>query len=76
MCLGNHEFDDGPKVLAKYLEKAGISVVAANLDFKNEIELQKSNYLTKSIVKEINGQKIGIVGYLTPETKVKLINFA
>jgi 2',3'-cyclic-nucleotide 2'-phosphodiesterase (5'-nucleotidase family) len=35
-----------------------------------------SNYIKKSVVVEVNDRKIGIVGYVTPETAVSLEKFA
>ncbi|XP_001600210.1 protein 5NUC [Nasonia vitripennis] len=68
--LGNHEFDDGPKGLAPLLNNASFPIVAANLDFSELPILQKTRQLKKSVILEASGRKIGVVGYLTPETKV------
>lgn len=68
--LGNHEFDDGPKGLAPFLNEASFPVVAANLDLSEVPILQNTRQLKKSVVLEANGRKIGVVGYLTPDTKV------
>lgn len=67
MSLGNHEFDDGVNSLKSYLENITIPTVAANLDLTNAPDLQLP-ILTKSKVLHIGGKKIGIVGYVTPET--------
>lgn len=40
-------------------------MVAANLNFSYEPSLQK---IKKSVILERSGRKIGIIGYLTPET--------
>lgn len=71
VCLGNHEFDDGPKNLAPFLKKmneSSVTVVGTNTDFSNDTDLKKYN-LVKSAVKEINGTKIGILGAVIPSTK-------
>ncbi|XP_049267420.1 snake venom 5'-nucleotidase-like [Rhipicephalus sanguineus] len=71
VCLGNHEFDDGPKGLAPFLlrmQAANISVINTNADFSKEDAL-KNITLPKSVTKIINGTKIGIVGAVLHETR-------
>lgn len=67
--LGNHEFDDGVATLSRYLQHINIPVVSCNLNFTYEKSLQLP-ILTPSKVLEINEKKIGVIGYLLPETKV------
>ncbi|KAL3186915.1 hypothetical protein MRX96_004724 [Rhipicephalus microplus] len=70
-CLGNHEFDDGPKGLAPFLlrmQAANVSVINTNADFSNEDAL-KNITLPKSVTVTINGTKIGIVGAVLHETR-------
>ena len=48
-------------------------VLAANIDSSNEPRLQGK--IPKSIVLQVGGKSIGIIGYLTTETSVlKLLN--
>uniref|UniRef100_A0A131Z6S1 5'-nucleotidase n=1 Tax=Rhipicephalus appendiculatus TaxID=34631 RepID=A0A131Z6S1_RHIAP len=71
LCLGNHEFDDGPKGLAPFLrhmQEVNISVINTNANFSNEAEL-KDIQLPKSVTKTINGTTIGIVGAVLHETR-------
>uniref|UniRef100_A0A0C9RNV9 5'-nucleotidase n=1 Tax=Fopius arisanus TaxID=64838 RepID=A0A0C9RNV9_9HYME len=68
ISLGNHEFDDGPDGLTPFLNATTFPVLASNLDLSKEPELAASP-LKKSIVLTVSGRKIGIIGYLTPETK-------
>ncbi|XP_077553629.1 protein 5NUC-like [Haemaphysalis longicornis] len=71
VCLGNHEFDDGPKNLAPFLRKmkeSHVTVVGTNTDFSNDSYLKEYN-LVKSVVTEIRGRKIGILGAVIPSTK-------
>ncbi|KAJ3645426.1 hypothetical protein Zmor_023085 [Zophobas morio] len=63
--LGNHEFDFGVSALAPFVEAAEFPLVAANLNFEKEPSLNKVN---KSVVLEVAGRKVGIVGHLTPDT--------
>lgn len=66
VTLGNHEFDDGESALVPYLDKAKFPVVSANV-----VPNDKSGAAGKikpSIVLEVGGQKIGIVGAVTNDT--------
>jgi len=71
-CLGNHEFDDGVEDVALFIRNITIPVVACNLDLTNEPLLVDEPNLMKSKVLTLNGRKIGIIGYLTPETAVSI----
>ncbi|TXH85370.1 MAG: LysM peptidoglycan-binding domain-containing protein [Rhizobium sp.] len=66
MTVGNHEFDDGEGPLAAFLDKAQFPVVTANLVVDDQSKL--GDRIKKSIVLDIGGQKIGIVGAVTTET--------
>lgn len=68
--LGNHEFDDGVEDVRSFLHNITVPVVASNLDLSDEPSLADEPNLVKSKVLTIKGRKIGIVGYLTPETAV------
>ncbi|XP_034235169.1 snake venom 5'-nucleotidase-like isoform X2 [Thrips palmi] len=72
VTLGNHEFDDHVKGLVPFVEQVTVPLVVANLDYSQEptlAALETSGKLKKSVVLERGGYKIGIIGYLTPETK-------
>lgn len=51
-----------------YINAAKFPIVAANLDFSKEPKLEATN-VTKSVVLTVAGRKIGVIGYLTPETE-------
>uniref|UniRef100_A0A6B0VD40 5'-nucleotidase n=1 Tax=Ixodes ricinus TaxID=34613 RepID=A0A6B0VD40_IXORI len=71
VCLGNHEFDDGPKGLAPFLESmkaANISVVSTNTNFSLEPDL-KDKPIERSVIIEVNQRKVGIIGAVLPQTK-------
>ncbi|CAH1711678.1 protein 5NUC-like isoform X2 [Aphis gossypii] len=70
MSLGNHEFDDGVEDIAHFIRNINVPVVASNLDLTYEPSLVNEPNLMKSKVLVVNGRKIGIIGYLTPETEV------
>ncbi|XP_077538587.1 protein 5NUC-like isoform X2 [Haemaphysalis longicornis] len=68
--IGVHEFDRGPGDLQIYLQemvKAGVPVLMCNGDVRGEKEI--ANDATKpSIVLQRGGRRIGIIGYINPET--------
>ncbi|KAL3883275.1 hypothetical protein ACJMK2_029558 [Sinanodonta woodiana] len=66
MCIGNHEFDLEVPGLANFLKNITIPVVNANIDVSGEPRLQ--GLFNKSVVLNVNGTRIGIVGYITEET--------
>ncbi len=57
---GNHEFDDGDVHLAAYLDKLDSDIVAANVvpDSGNVLAGKWTPY----IIREINGERVGIIG--------------
>ncbi|CAN7981922.1 unnamed protein product [Ixodes pacificus] len=70
VCLGNHEFDDGPEGLAPFLKRmvdANVTVLATNLDTSKE-PLLNGTELKKSIIYEVEKLKIGVMGVVTKET--------
>ncbi|XP_070392059.1 snake venom 5'-nucleotidase-like [Dermacentor albipictus] len=70
-CLGNHEFDDGPKNLAPFLKKmneSNVTIVGTYTDFSKDEDLQHYN-LPKHVITTINNRTIGILGAVIPSTK-------
>ncbi len=84
MTFGNHEFDLGStpekhKGLADFIAGANFPFVSANIDFsadkdladlyKKEISGQpKDGTIYEGLIKEIDGEKVGIFGLTTEET--------
>jgi 5'-nucleotidase len=69
--IGNHEFDDGAENLAKQLKNAKFAVINANIDASANPALQAT--FQPSVVKVINGQRVGFVGGIVPNlTEVSL----
>lgn len=72
LVLGNHDFDFGPDVLARFIRSFGRSkapFLSANLSFRNEPAMQAlvdSGRVRSHIVVRKGGQRIGIVGATTP----------
>lgn len=69
MTVGNHEFDDGPEVLAAFMAAVDFPVLMSNADVSAEPLLAST--LAKSTVIERRGEKIGLIG-LTPEDTPEL----
>lgn len=66
MAVGNHEFDDGPKGLADFVEKAKFPVISGNIDVSSEPLLKGK--IAGTLVVERGGEKIGIVSTLATDT--------
>lgn len=66
--LGNHEFDTGVSGVVEYVNKVEFPIVAANLEVLSDPKLWRAKNLYNSTVLEVNNTKIGIIGYITPET--------
>ena len=64
MTVGNHEFDDGPEVLASFMSAVNFPILMSNADVSSEPLL--ADKLAKFTVIERGGEKIGLIG-LTPE---------
>lgn len=69
ISLGNHEFDKNVEGLIPFLNAVNFPVLVCNLNLKNEPELAATKKLSNSTILEVNGVKIGVIGYLTPDTK-------
>ncbi|WP_137127704.1 bifunctional UDP-sugar hydrolase/5'-nucleotidase [Roseomonas sp. HF4] len=66
MTLGNHEFDNGPEVLARFAEGAGFPILAANIDARAEPLL--SGRIRPFWETTKADARIAFVGVITPET--------
>lgn len=72
--LGNHEFDNGVSGLTPFIQNLTTPVLAANLKLKNVPELAAQANLRKSVVFNVSDVAVGVIGYLTPETKVLAVH--
>ena len=77
--FGNHEFDMGTETLLPFVQNAQFPFVSANVDFSEDSlmkGLQNNTYSSRphngkiydGIIKNINGEKVGIFGLTTAET--------
>ena len=69
MTVGNHEFDDGPEVLAGFMDTINFPILMSNADVSGEPLL--AGKLAKSTIIERGGEKIGLIG-LTPQNTDEL----
>ena len=66
--LGNHEFDEGIEGLLPFLEAANFPVLVSNM--QTDREPQMTGKTSKSLVTQVGGHQIGIIGYIFPDTTV------
>ncbi|MFJ8235946.1 5'-nucleotidase C-terminal domain-containing protein [Ureibacillus sp. NPDC094379] len=85
MTFGNHEFDagstpEGHQALVDFIEAANFPFVSSNVDFSKDSKFTglfsdlvssdpTNGKIYSGIVKEINGEKVGIFGLTTEETR-------
>lgn len=84
MTFGNHEFDlgsspEGHAALAKFVKGADFPLLSANLDFSKDslfdgLQIKtvtkdfEKGKIYNGIIKEVDGEKVGIFGLTTEET--------
>jgi 5''-nucleotidase/2'',3''-cyclic phosphodiesterase and related esterases len=66
VATGNHEFDDGPEEFMKFIEAADFPIIGGNFDVTRDPNL--AGKIKGSIVIEIGGEKIGIIGATAEDT--------
>ncbi|MDG4649691.1 5'-nucleotidase C-terminal domain-containing protein [Roseibacterium sp. SDUM158017] len=66
MAVGNHEFDDGPDNLLRFLDTVEFPVVSGNLDLSMNDALDAE--VEDTVVLEVNGVQVGIVSALATDT--------
>lgn len=66
MCLGNHEFDEGPQWLLEALKSVKFDVVNCNVVFGDSYR-NAAGRVKPYVIKEVGGLRIAIIGALTKE---------
>ena len=66
MTVGNHEFDDGEDALVPFLEMVEFPVLSANVS--PNAQSRVGDMIKPSVVLDVGGEKIGIVGAVTNDT--------
>ena len=73
LAIGNHEFDFGPDVLARFISDVSTTqppFLSANLDFSGEDTLQalvNTGRIASRTVLSVSGEQVGIIGATTPD---------
>ena len=68
MAVGNHEFDNGPAVLARFVRAARFPVLSANIDASAEPAL--AGLIRPYALFDRAGMRVAVVGLTTTETLV------
>jgi 5'-nucleotidase len=66
MAVGNHEFDDGPEELEKFLDQVKFPVISGNTVAGADTPI--ANRIKGYVVKEIGGEKVAVVSVLATDT--------
>jgi 5'-nucleotidase/UDP-sugar diphosphatase len=66
VATGNHEFDDGPEEFMKFIDAAEFPIIGGNFDVTRDPNL--AGKIKGSIVIDVGGEKIGIIGATTEDT--------
>ena len=67
MAVGNHEFDDGPENLARFVEMVSFPVISGNLDL-SQSNVLSDEMIPDHVVLDVNGLQVGIVSALATTT--------
>lgn len=66
--LGNHEFDEGDERLAQLIELANFPILSSNMSPEPASPLYRvKDQINPYVIREIDGEKIGIIGILKVE---------
>jgi len=76
MGLGNHDFDDGVKGLIPFADATEFDLLACNMVISESTALVEGQHFSKSVVKVINGTKVGIIGFITQTSSYNFPNSA
>ncbi len=69
MAVGNHEFDDGPQVLADFIDAAEFPVISGNTVVA-DAETSLAGKIEEWTIVEKGGERIGILSVLATDTDV------
>ena len=68
MGLGNHDFDDHIAGITPFAEQVNFELLGSNLAVNTDT-FNEGVHFNRSVVKVINGTKVGIIGYVTRITE-------
>ncbi|MCA1055271.1 5'-nucleotidase C-terminal domain-containing protein [Rossellomorea aquimaris] len=80
MTLGNHEFDKDSATLANFIKEMNFPMVSSNVTVTGDADLEPlvkkeigtpgaGGHIYPAMIKEVDGEKVGIFGLTTPDTK-------
>jgi 5'-nucleotidase / UDP-sugar diphosphatase len=69
MAVGNHEFDDGPSVLAEFIDAAEFPVISGNTTVA-EAETVLAGKIDEWTVLEVGGEQVGVLSVLATDTDI------
>jgi len=67
MAVGNHEFDNGPDVLADFIDLVEFPVISGNTKVGEGEKL--AGKIDEWAILDVGGEKVGVLSVLTPETE-------
>ncbi|ELU10065.1 hypothetical protein CAPTEDRAFT_152432 [Capitella teleta] len=67
MALGNHEFDYGVDTLQAFLDNVSFPILSSNIRLIDGGGIPGG--IQSSVLLEVGDQKVGVIGYITPDTK-------
>lgn len=68
MAVGNHEFDNGPDVLADFIDLVEFPVISGNISVADGEKL--AGKIDEWTILEVGGEKIGVLAVTTPDTAI------
>jgi len=72
MTFGNHEFDRGTSPIPGWIYRSKFPWLSANIDFSTESTI--AQLVKPYLIKEIKGERVGIIGVTTETTPQTTIN--
>lgn len=66
MAIGNHEFDDGPAELLKFINALKFPIISGNTKIADGSELKDK--FKGYVIKDMDGQKVAVVSVLATDT--------
>ncbi len=66
MAIGNHEFDDGPEELAKFIEALKFPIISGNT--LAGLDSPLADAFKGYVIKELGGEKVAVVSVLATDT--------
>jgi 5'-nucleotidase/UDP-sugar diphosphatase len=69
MAVGNHEFDDGPEVLAAFIDAVEFPVISGNTVVA-DAETSLAGKIEEWVVLDVGGEQVGVLSVLATDTDI------